>query len=500
MIVSTSYLQRITKIYDPNYFQIDYAKAIAKWCVEHLKIHGAAPDQHIQDVFKSRRRELREGQDGLAEEFLRQLSSAHEARDSFNTEYLFNKTREYFHKRALLILTDKVEAFALDGKMGEANKLLRNFKTVATDVSPWINPFDDRFIYNLFDTREQNQIMRMPGRLGDLMGPLERGWLVGWLGPMKRGKTFWLFECGIRAAMQRLNVVIISLEMNAITNAMRIYRRLTAMPDHPGEFLYPVFDCVNNQDGSCDLPERRKFNDLTLFTDDTEVKPTFSPEMEYRPCTFCRKNPDQRFKGKFLADTWYKQTVEEKSLDINAVRKEKKRFLTQYGKRIRLRPYPAYSASIDDLESDLDTLEFTEGFIPDVVIIDYADILIPADKRLIERSALDSIWKGLKGMAEKRNCLVITASQGTRKSIERKDMSQMDTAEDIRKLAHVDAMYALNQTPAEKRQMIMRISTLAHRHKSFLDNQVMVLNQLELGLPYIDSEFIYTKPKFKGEE
>jgi hypothetical protein len=300
------------------------------------------------------------------------------------------------------------------------------------------------------------------------------------------------------AAMQKLNVVIFSLEMNAVTNAMRIYRRLTSLPDKPGNYLYPVFDCINNQDGSCGLPERKLFNDIALYEEGNSVKPRFRPEMDYRPCDFCRTSQDTRLKGLYLTGTWFRESTIEKSMDIKTVITSKRQFVTQYGQRIRLRPYPAYSASLNDMETDLEVLEFTEGFIPDVIIVDYADILIPNDKRLIERSALDSIWKGLKGMAEKRNCLVISASQGTRKSIGQKSVSQVDVAEDIRKVAHVDAMFGLNQTPTQKREMVMRISIIAHRHRFFSSQEVIVLNQLELGLPYIDSAFEYT-PSIKEE-
>lgn len=495
MIVNTSYLQRISKIYDKGYLQIDYARRIAEWCLEHLRNYGVAPQEHIEDIFNSRRREL-DGQDSFAAEFLRQLSKAHENRDSFNSEYLYEKTRKYFHKRALLLLSERVEILALDGKISEAQEVLKNFRTVTTDISPWINPLDEGFISEAFSKLDANRLFQFPGRIGDLIGPLERGWLVGWLGPMKRGKTFWLFECGIRAAMQRLNTVIISLEMNAITNAMRIYRRMSSLPDTPGDYLIPIFDCLNNQDGTCGMPERARFNDTPLFDRDEKTKPKFSPSMDYRVCTYCRGNP--RFtpaENPYIPDTWYKIATIERSLDIEEVRRCGKQFpMTFGGSRIRFRAYPAYSASISDLEGDLEILEFTEGFIPDVIVIDYADILIPPDRRLIERSALDSIWKGLKGLAEKRNCLVITASQSNRGAIQKHDIEQTDVAEDVRKIAHVDCMFGLNQKRSERSEMIMRVNVLAHRHRPFSDyRQALVLNQLDLGLPCIDSEIITRK-------
>jgi replicative DNA helicase len=495
MIVSGTYLSRISKIYKADYFQIDYAKRIAEWCLEYHGSYSAAPRRHIEDMFRSRRREFQDGQGELAEEFLRQISKEHEARDSFNDDYLFEKTRKYFHKRALLILADKVEGFTMSDKVDRAQQAIKEFQSVATDISPWINPLSDAFIVEVFRNIDSNRILQFPGQLGSLIGPFERGWLVGWLGPMKRGKTFWLFECAIRAAMQRLNAVIVSLEMNAPTNAMRIYRRMTALPDEPGDFVFPVFDCASNQDGSCKMEERAKFNDVPLFLDpEQKRKPLFSSKMDYRPCTFCRGNRSfSKEDNPYITEVWYRSTEISKVLTSDAVMRARRQFLPlSKGERLRFRAYPAFSASIEDLESDLETLEFTEGFIPDVIVVDYADILIPPDKRLIERSALDSIWKGLKGMAEKRNCLVITASQSNRTGITRESsLEQTDVAEDIRKLAHVDAMFGLNQSKTERSEMVMRVNTLAHRHRAFHPFlQAFVLNQLDLGLPCIDSEII----------
>lgn len=495
MIVSGSYISRVSKIWKPEYFQIDYARKIADWCLEYHRTFSAAPQQHIEDIFKSRQREFQDGQRELAEEFLRQISKAHEARDNFNDDYLFEKTRRYFHKRALLMLSEKVEAFTLSDRTEQAHGAIKEFRSIATDMSPWINPLSSAVISEVFSNIDVNKILQFPGALGRLIGAFERGWLVGWLGPMKRGKTFWLFECAIRAAMQRLNAVVVSLEMNATTNAMRLYRRVTALPDKPGPVTIPVFDCANNQDGSCTMEERFRFNDVPLFSDpEQKKKPPFSSKMDYRPCSWCRGNPkfDER-ENPYIPSVWYREDVIDKVLTAEEVVRAKKQLLPlAKGERLRFRSYPAFSASIDDLEADLETLELTEGFIPDVIVVDYADILIPPDKRLIERSALDSIWKGLKGMAEKRNCLVITASQSNRGGIKNQgSLEQTDVAEDIRKLAHVDAMFGLNQSRDDRSEMVMRVSTIAHRHRPFHPNiQASVLNQLDIGLPCIDSEII----------
>jgi replicative DNA helicase len=153
--------------------------------------------------------------------------------------------------------------------------------------------------------------------------------------------------------------------------------------------------------------------------------------------------------------------------------------------------FPAFAATVADIAAEIDALEYEYGFVPDVVVVDYADILAVENRNLSERGNIDAIWKRLKGMAAERHMLVVTASQSNRGSIKKRTVDQTDTAEDIRKIAHVDVMISLNQQPDERDRGVMRLCVIAHRHREFSQNrQVQVLQQLGLGQPFLDSEWV----------
>jgi hypothetical protein len=100
-------------------------------------------------------------------------------------------------------------------------------------------------------------------------------------------------------------------------------------------------------------------------------------------------------------------------------------------------------------------------------------------------------WKTLKNLADSYNALVVTASQSNRASFDKKNVTQTDIADDIRKVAHVDGMIALNQMEEEKRRGIMRVSYIAGRDHSFDQRRsCVVLQQLDLGQTLLDSEFM----------
>ena len=339
--------------------------------------------------------------------------------------------------------------------------------------------------------KEETEFYKLPGKLGEAIGKFERGYLIGVMAPWKRGKTWWLVEMAVWGVLQELKTVFVSLEMSDDKVAERLYKRLTAFGNYKGDYVFPVFDCKKNQAGSCLRKER--MNKITLLNPDG-TKPKFDPKMKYKPCTYCREKglPD------YEPETWFTVYKKEK-LAYNNVYKSLKALKQQLGDKLRIISYPAFTANIENVRADLDNLEYTEGFIPDVIVIDYADILAPEDKRIVGRDQIDLTWKAHKSLAASRHCIVFTASQTNRKSAERLDTGtgrsgakkmvwSFDVAEDYRKLAHVDIMIILSQTPKEKQMGVVRVSYV-NRYGEFDETHpVKVLQNFAAGQVILDSE------------
>ncbi len=128
-----------------------------------------------------------------------------------------------------------------------------------------------------------------------------------------------------------------------------------------------------------------------------------------------------------------------------------------------------------------------------MIIIDYADILA-AEQHMQsreERHKLNATWGGLRSLAQEKKCLVVTGTQ-TLRSTFKKDISEADIAEDIRKLAHVTHMFALNQNKEDKKRGVMRVGALVLRDDDFhIDNEVIALQCLAIGKPCLDSKWKY---------
>jgi len=481
-IVDDNYCSQLIKMAKKHHFKIDFARTVFQWVEDYYRLYKKAPGNEIRNIFMTEQESLKEAEADLVREFLQQLSDNSDKA----TPYLVDQSRDYIRERNLDMLADRIKGELARGRIDEAEEAARSYSRISKDTSQWFNPLDVANVNQVFSENETNRLFRFPGALGDMAGYFERDWLVAFMAPMKRGKSFWLQELAIYALMAGLKVSLFSLEMNKIAISKRIYKRIAALASFAGDHKYPVFDCQRNQDGSCRKDERACSIGIKAPGGKT---PEFKIIKGYRPCQVCRGKSENNY----VLATWWLPMHQTKDFDSASVARKVKHFKTLYGDNFRVMSYPAFSASFDDCERDLDELEDREGFVSDVIAHDYFDISAPGSgtSGFSERGVADYVWKRGKGLASRRHALMATVLQSNRKSISKKSLEQEDTAEDIRKLAHVDELFGVNQTPEEKDQGVSRISTIAHRHEEFTFlGEVMVLQSLALGQPFLEDQWI----------
>jgi hypothetical protein len=488
MIVSTNYCSDISGILNIHYFRTPYSKKIAQWVLHYFKRYKSAPGKSIKDIYEAEQETLKQEDAELIRNFLKELSSKYEEEkpdsieNNLNPQYLFDQTLEYFKERALTLHYEGIQSLLTIGKIKEAEELVRKYREVARSTSEWFNPFDNKTIDKVFDNKDLDNLFKFPGALGKMIGYFKRNWLVGFMGPMKRGKSWWLQEVAAQAIMNNFRTVFISLEMSESEVSERLYKRISALGDDDERLVFPCFDCHSNQDDSCMKKERR--GKRRLLSDEGK-KPEYSENRGHVPCTHCRDIGSKRY----IAATWFiKHKV--KKLTKSRSKTYSQALMGMFGDNLRVRAFAANTANAEDIKAELDSLEYTEGFIPSVIVIDYADILKPEQQGLVGRDKHNETWLMLKNLSQTKHVLVVTGTQSSRKSIYKKQVAQDDTSEDIRKLAHVDMMLTLNQIPEEEETGIMRLGVSVHRHKkSHERSNIIVLTMTEIGQPLLDSEF-----------
>jgi len=480
-IVSDLFCKKIQTSYKPEYLEIDYIRKVVGWALDYFDHYEKAPNIHMQDIYDIEKVTLSEAEADNIAIFLADVSDEYEKAPLINVDYWVDQAKNYFRKRALEILFTTGDKLVSIGKVDEAEKLLLKHKEVAKVTSGRFDPFSVEVIRNYQHSSDVNNLFKLPGAIGKLIGGFERGWLVAVMAPEKRGKSWLLEEIAFAALTTRLKVFWASLEMTQHVLERRIYQKMTACDVREGgDCQFPVFDCGSNQDNSC-LKKDRLCNE-GVYEGDSIKK--FSRNSSYKPCTICRGV----YGSDYIPAYWY-QYNKTTPIKTKIIEKKVKSFVAMYGGRLRVKAYPRFSATIDDIINELNDLEFSEGFIPDVIIVDYFDILMPSRKYHDGRDQTNSTWMMGSRISGERNCLVVSADQSDAAGRNQRSLNPSNFSEDKRKDAHLDVRIGLNQTPREKQDKVARVSVMFHRHNEYqIEKEAMILQELSLGQPILDSE------------
>lgn len=489
LIMSTDFCAEVVPVLDIRLLQNKAHQVVAGWCVEYFQKYECAPQQTIQAIFEGSKSQMSAEDLSLIGDTLTLLSNRFETNSSFNLQFMVDKARDYIDER--VIRTTIAETVTqLDRGDVKAGALTISGITRATRRmrSMPFKPLDAGYAQKIAATVDNQTLFSLHGDAGKLLGAFKRKWVVSFVGPAKRGKTFQLLNVVHRALQSNLKVYYASLEMDEEEDLSRFYQMLTkSVREGDTTVTIPVFDCYKNQDGSCD--KRERCNRVTLLYEDDNgkmVKPEFRPDMPYKPCTVCRDTCDD-----YQEATWFEQ-IEARRFSVGRTEKHNAQFRMHHGNNFYMNTYPKFEATLSDIFTDIDYLGVTEGWYPDVLVIDYADILRPESRRYSDpRDDVNDTWKAMSREAGKRKICLFTATQGNRGSFRQSTLDEDAMSEDIRKLANVNMMISINQTPAEKKMGVIRLGIMAHRHRDFNPyRQVKLLYNLSMGAVQLDSMIV----------
>jgi len=121
---------------------------------------------------------------------------------------------------------------------------------------------------------------------------------------------------------------------------------------------------------------------------------------------------------------------------------------------LRMKEFPTSSVNSRDIENYLYTLEIYEGFKPDIIIIDYADILNPNEEDKKGGSYINAgrVVEQMRGLGYIYSCPILTATQSNRGgyNIEIGDFNEVHIGESMKKLFTLDSLIVLNSTDAQR--------------------------------------------------
>ena len=439
MIFNDSICGRIAKKWKPGgLFASDWANQIGGWAISYFLEYDAAPKMTIVNIFEDWATNQDDGVIDATERFMTGLSE--DADDVIDVEFLLVVAAEHFNEVLLGRELEAAQADLVDG--GSTDALLRLSELPPFEFSPstFTNLCNDYSVWAAASEKRDagTPLIRYPGEVGTFFADaFQLGELYAFMGPDKTGKTTFLIDAMYRAIRNRCRVAFFDVgDSDTLEAVRRVASRATRMPEYAGDFPIPT--------GWGD--------DRKLITQMQTIQ-QFDTAKAYRNVRRLARNPDA----------------------------------------IRIEDYPNDTMSIDDIAGVLDDWAI-DGWVPQVVIIDYADILSsPAGvSDALEKE--DRTWKGMRRLSQlkKRPCCLITATQSDAGAynkgaalLDKSNFSGRKT-----KMAHPNGIIGLNVTDDERATHQARLNwvvrrKLRNRNRRF----VRVAGNFDLENPIIISKW-----------
>jgi hypothetical protein len=425
-------------------FSSNIANLIAMWCVDSFRKHSRAPKSGIQVYFeKWSAREKNEDGIALVSRALSNLSEEHGESD-FTLSVLLDMAGAHFDHVALQRMTDKIQGSLDSGDVEEARKAYREHSSINLGARCPRDLLQDKELSRAAFAEIEKPLFSLRGELGKLIDDVfVRDAFVAIVAPEKRGKTYFLMEIAWRAMLKRNKTIFFQLgDLSESQMVRRFHVRAMKRPYGVKQYRYPIEIVQGENSIECEFEER--------CTTDVATSQ--------------------------MVEKAHNQIMEK---DIKA----KEPYL-------KLLTSPSNTTGVADIRSHAINLT-SQGWCPDVIVIDYADIMHMPDSKKDERHRINDLWSGMRALSTELHCLVVVASQASRGAYNADVITMEHNSEDKRKAAHVTAMIGLNQTPSEKSNQLLRVNVFAKREGDFdVRKCIYVAQCLDIANPCVLSAAI----------
>jgi len=131
--------------------------------------------------------------------------------------------------------------------------------------------------------------------------------------------------------------------------------------------------------------------------------------------------------------------------------------------RLIVKEYPTKSASCRTIKAHLEKLK-QRGIVPEMIIVDYADLLRPTVVRKEKRMELESIYEELRGLSQEHKCPCWTASQTNRSGLNASVITMESISEAFNKCFVADFIFSVSRTIQDKNANTGRIFIAKNRN------------------------------------
>jgi len=436
MVTDQTVCSRIAARWGEGLFDTPWANLVGNWCVEHMQKYDTPPNSQLQALFDSWSETTHAPEETITgvEKFLTYLSREYDQDEKHNSDYILDRADRYFNKVKIQKLVAGIEDEVHAGQIERAHGLVVEHSRVELGQGSLVKPAEDYGAWrDAFNPERTRPLFGYPGILDGFLGSaMLRDNLVAFMAPDKTAKSFTLLDAAFRAVKSRLKVAYFDTgDMTEPEVLMRLGCRTTRRPEKACSVNFPT---SITRDGKVEFDVRQFDEDLTAAVGFKAFK---------RVC-----------RGKDL---------------------------------FRLSCHPNSSIDVMGIFSILRDWA-REGWVADVIVVDYADILAPPSGVRDTLDQIDLTWKQLRRMSQEMHALVLTATQASAlayrsktKALGKQHFSGRKT-----KLAVVNGMSGLISPPEDKQKGIIRVNWVVKRRGRYNERVLLpVAGCLDLAAPFI---------------
>ena len=435
MATDRAVCSRIAANWSPEgLFGSRWENLVGGWCVKYLQKYEKTIGRAIEGLFDN----WAERHDGdkevdLVEKFLSVLSDEYDREGSLASDYVLDLAGRHFNTVKLRQFKESLEIELDNGDVDAAQERLSQFRRVELGVGSIVTPGKDFDVWlDAFDFEKAAPLVQYPDPLGSWLGDtFSRDSFVSFVGAFGRGKSWWLLDLSYRAVKQRRRVGLFETgDMSCRQVMKRMGMRAARRPKRDETVAIPK-KFETKEEGP--IIERRKLKGLD-------------------------------------ARTAYKAW---KRIDGN--------------ERLRLSVHSSGSVSAEQIASVVADWQ-REGWVPDLIVLDYVDLLAHPKGTTEKREGIDETWKMLRRISQELHCCVVTATQADANSYSKELLGAGNFSDSRTKNDHVTSSIGLNLRDTDRQMGVMRLNWLKRRDESYMESrQISVAGCLSIGCPAIVS-------------
>jgi len=393
---------------------------------DYLDKFKRPPEDHLPDLLSDKLEGINKREASLYADI---CESIYSTKNGINSAYAMSQLETFVKRQSLRsVAIDLAKALQRDTEEGleQAEALIAGATHQSLSVfDPGTRLSDKTRALRFLDIENNSFPTGIPELDRRGFGPTRKELWLG-IGNSGAGKSWMLMQLAKMSLLHRVKVCHVTLEMSEERCTQRYFQALWAISKRSESFQTTKF-------------QKDKLGRITGF-DDIRIKPKLSYD-----------DPNIRKKLERRIDRWSSRLLD----------------------NIIVKQFPSGGLTVPQLKAYLDNLEVAEKFVPDLLIIDYPD-LMRLDKDNY-RLALDEVFKDIRGIAVSRNIAIAAVSQSHRGAAKAKQVGADNVAEAYSKIAHSDIVVTLSSTTHEQKLGLARLFVAKGRNDA--DKTTIVISQ-----------------------